>query len=174
MQTEKHTTRKSARDAGEKRYYGALCAKHPEDQGERNAKNGNCISCSREKMRLRRAENPEYHRRATRAAWEKWYPKNKHKVSAYQRHRNTGIDDGTYKRLLEIQGNKCAICAVSFDKARSHADHCHDTKKPRGILCSTCNQAEGLIKRSGVSPVDFGMRLSIYLSMPPARKLEEN
>ena len=172
MQIEKYTDPKKALISGAKRYFGAVCEKHPEIGGERNARSRACISCSREKMRNRRAEDPDYYRRVTRIAYDKWYPKNKHKVRAYQRLRNTGIDDGTYKRLLAIQDNRCALCFAPFDKAKPHADHCHDSKKPRGVLCSICNQAEGMIRKLGLDPAEFGKRLSEYLANPPAKKLE--
>lgn len=172
MRTE-YTNPKEAIAAGEKRYFGAACSIHPEVNGERNAKSRACIACSREKMRQRRADDPDYYRRVSRVAYDKWYPKNKHKVQAYHRFKKTGIDAETYGRLYALQDGKCAVCSSALQGSRPHADHCHETKKPRGILCSTCNQAEGLIKRSGLSAEEFGKKLSEYLKHPTAAKLED-
>lgn len=56
-----------------------------------------------------------------------------------------------YNELLKAQNNKCSIClkeeTASFKgKPRSLAiDHCHKTGKVRGLLCSKCNMAIGLL-----------------------------
>ena len=159
--------------AGAKRYFGNLCDVHPEANGERNAKSRSCVVCNKERMRERRAADPEYHRKATRAAYEKWYPKNKHKVRARKRKTATGIDAETFAALMKLQGGICAICRVGLADGdrNTHADHCHDTGKPRGILCSTCNQAEGLIRRSGLGVREFASRLAGYIENPPAMEL---
>ena len=37
------------------------------------------------------------------------------------------------------------VCAICFGKTKKlHIDHCHKTKKVRGILCARCNLALGL------------------------------
>jgi hypothetical protein len=42
--------------------------------------------------------------------------------------------------LLASQGGVCAICqCVDTSKRPWHVDHCHVTKKIRGILCTHCN-----------------------------------
>lgn len=49
-----------------------------------------------------------------------------------------------YEMMLDWQGNRCAICAVSFDTLESkdiHVDHDHETGDVRGILCYPCNSA---------------------------------
>lgn len=66
---------------------------------------------------------------------------------------NYGIDTQEYQRLLVSQGGGCAICGgqeTSIDdrsgKPRMLAvDHNHATGKVRGILCSHCNRAIGLL-----------------------------
>lgn len=167
-------SRSKADAAGAKRYFGMVCKKHPELNGERSARNAVCIGCNRDKMRQRRANNPEYHRRATRLAYEKWYQINREKVLAKGREKRTGMNSETYRRLLEFQGGECALCGDSLNEKRAHADHCHDTKKPRGVLCGPCNQVEGLIRRTGFDPEEFGKRLADYLKHPPSEKIETN
>lgn len=52
-----------------------------------------------------------------------------------------------YMRLIYLQDNKCAICKkpeTKLDPQRSKicmlaVDHCHRTKKVRGLLCFRCN-----------------------------------
>lgn len=59
----------------------------------------------------------------------------------------------TYAQLAEIlsaQANKCAICETHLkDLGKGpnlgHVDHCHKTGVVRGILCSNCNRAIGLL-----------------------------
>jgi len=46
--------------------------------------------------------------------------------------------------LLNKQSNKCAICLIEL--STYHIDHCHNTNKVRGILCSSCNMGLGLFK----------------------------
>lgn len=63
-----------------------------------------------------------------------------------------------YSLLLQVQNYKCAICKSpesSKDKSgnpQSFAvDHCHTTGRVRGLLCSNCNLALGLLKDSTTS-----------------------
>jgi hypothetical protein len=43
------------------------------------------------------------------------------------------------------QNNCCALCNKPFETT-PHADHDHETKTPRELLCGTCNQAIGLLQ----------------------------
>ena len=46
-----------------------------------------------------------------------------------------------------IQNNKCAICGNIFsDRRHTQIDHCHKTKKIRGLLCIQCNSGIGMLK----------------------------
>lgn len=71
--------------------------------------------------------------------------------------RNYGITIDDYEKILENQGNKCAICGAGERTVEHKAnngmtsfavDHCHDTNKIRGILCIDCNRGLGLFKDS--------------------------
>lgn len=63
-----------------------------------------------------------------------------------------GITLKDYNELLTKQNGKCSICGVDNNgyyrkKPRAFAvDHCHTTKKIRGLLCSDCNTGIGLLK----------------------------
>lgn len=51
-----------------------------------------------------------------------------------------------YNDLLQSQQGVCAICHKECTVKRSLAvDHNHETGKIRGLLCSKCNQALGLL-----------------------------
>jgi len=53
----------------------------------------------------------------------------------------------TRNALLNEQDNKCAICSISFEThKRANLDHSHKTGKIRGVLCTQCNHALGLVK----------------------------
>jgi len=62
---------------------------------------------------------------------------------------NLSLD--AYNALLINQNHKCAICscdeAAAF-KGLLFVDHCHSTKKVRGLLCHHCNTALGKFKDS--------------------------
>ena len=50
-----------------------------------------------------------------------------------------------FAHALEDQKNRCAICLVPFtDADRPRVDHCHKSKKFRGLLCNRCNPALGM------------------------------
>jgi hypothetical protein len=53
----------------------------------------------------------------------------------------------TRNAILKDQKNKCAICDVFFEPhKRVNLDHSHSTGKIRGVLCTQCNHALGLVK----------------------------
>ena len=62
-----------------------------------------------------------------------------------------GINSDEYYRMLDEQEGKCAICKSDHPNSsrvgsgKLFIDHCHDTGKVRGLLCSKCNHAIGLL-----------------------------
>jgi hypothetical protein len=69
--------------------------------------------------------------------------------NAYNRARSrkygTGFTQKEFEEKLEEQGGVCAICGADKPTSKSlHADHCHETKMKRGVLCQKCNMAIGL------------------------------
>lgn len=51
-----------------------------------------------------------------------------------------------YNKLLNKQENKCPICKKTFSSnLKPVIDHCHESGKVRGLLCSNCNTALGLL-----------------------------
>jgi hypothetical protein len=63
--------------------------------------------------------------------------------SVYYRKRRYGVTPEVWAEMLERQGGVCALCE---EKKELHVDHCHETKKVRGLLCMTCNTALGKFK----------------------------
>ena len=68
-----------------------------------------------------------------------------------ERHRNHeikskyGVDSVAYEKQFKKQKGCCAICnrhQTELPK-RLAIDHCHDTRKFRGLLCYQCNSAIG-------------------------------
>lgn len=59
-----------------------------------------------------------------------------------------GIAPSDYLALVERQGGVCAICRQPERTERNRlltVDHCHQTGQVRGLLCSQCNRAIGLL-----------------------------
>lgn len=59
-----------------------------------------------------------------------------------------GIDFKNLELMLSSQNHKCKICLTELTQKNMHVDHCHSTNKVRGVLCSKCNQAIGLLKEN--------------------------
>ena len=75
-----------------------------------------------------------------------------------------GLAPGDYERMLEAQGGVCAICKREPRSGgrKLHVDHCHRTKKVRGLLCWHCNVGLG---EFGDSPERLESA-SLYLKDP--------
>jgi hypothetical protein len=57
-----------------------------------------------------------------------------------------GIGIEQFEELLKKQHHRCAICGVKEDGQKLDVDHCHKTKKVRGLLCRSCNIGLGMFK----------------------------
>lgn len=80
-----------------------------------------------------------------------------------------GYTPELFDELLAAQNGLCAICDADLSAMPSknvHADHCHTTLEPRGILCHHCNSAIGLL---GESPERM-MRAIAYLDEPTMKR----
>jgi hypothetical protein len=86
---------------------------------------------------------------AARASDRANYIANREQRIASQRHKRTGFTPDLFQQTLEAQGHKCAICEddlLGKPSRHVHADHCHDSGKPRGILCNGCNAGIGFFR----------------------------
>lgn len=99
--------------------------------------NGGCMTCRRDASRRRTIEQPE----ATKAAVKKWALANKDKIVDRLLQREYGITLADKQGMFDAQGGKCKICLFVFkDIYAAHTDHCHKSKKVRGLLCDVCNR----------------------------------
>ena len=72
------------------------------------------------------------------------------KSRAYHIAKKYGMTEEDYTKKFNSQGRVCAICSkehVCGEKA-FHIDHDHRTGAVRGILCTSCNVALGLVQDS--------------------------
>lgn len=83
---------------------------------------------------------------------KKYYWENRSKMRAANRKHKYGISHEHYTLLLEKQQNRCAICGKgrSEFKFDFSVDHCHETGKIRGLLCTNCNTGIGLFKHNTI------------------------
>jgi hypothetical protein len=106
-----------------------------------------------------RDENPE----VKAASDRRYYENNREKLKQYQKdyraknqqklrdqhlQRMFGVSIAEFELLLQQQGGGCAICGgkeTYGNKKNLNIDHCHKTGRVRGILCSKCNKAIGLL-----------------------------
>lgn len=69
------------------------------------------------------------------------------KARRYMYKKKYGLSLEDFNRMLSEQENKCAICGKNQETGGSKfpsVDHCHMTKKVRGLLCQKCNRGLGL------------------------------
>lgn len=90
------------------------------------------------------------------AAHRRWLNKgnNKLRMAGYTRTRNLkkyGITPDEYAAELIKQDHRCAICKTNKPGGpgkKLFVDHCHATKRFRGLLCHRCNFLLGLARDS--------------------------
>jgi hypothetical protein len=70
--------------------------------------------------------------------------------------RNQNVSPATYREMIGAAGGKCDICG---EKTKLVLDHCHETGRLRGALCSPCNQALAPLEKDP----DIVMRMAEYL-----------
>jgi len=78
------------------------------------------------------------------------------KVRAAQLRRQFGLTVAQYDAMVTAQDGLCAICRRPETRLdhrtkrvrRLAVDHCHTSKRVRGLLCCACNTAIGLLKDS--------------------------
>lgn len=86
--------------------------------------------------------NPEK-MKEIKANFKKRYP-NYSRLSTLKKH---GLTMDEFGAMIEQNNNSCWICSTPFKNIiDAKIDHCHTTGKVRGLLCSHCNTALGLVK----------------------------
>lgn len=143
------------------------CSTHKElsefhrDKNRPGGYSGTCKVCSAAHAKFRKARDPEYVARKGR----EWRAKNPERAKDLLLRYNYGVEIGTYGEMLVAQNGVCAICGTNDPGlpryTRFHVDHCHDSKKIRGLLCSNCNIGIGNLMHSEVilrSAIDYLIR----------------
>lgn len=96
-----------------------------------------------------------------------WRYKNLDRAQSNEMKKRYGISLAQYEQMLADQGGACAICGgqetathkTTQLKRRLAIDHCHVTKKVRGILCTGCNTVLGNAKDN----IDILLKAAEYL-----------
>lgn len=132
----KHPNRDIAKTKGELKYFTGIACKNGH-LAERWVNGANCVECLKN-IRIEHKKTEKY-KETTKAYVKKYRPK--------QREMLYGLTDQQYQTMLWNQNYSCKICKerLNLDK-RTHIDHCHKTKKVRGILCHNCNLGIGFFK----------------------------
>ena len=143
-----------------------ICSKCGEEKpfSEYHSKRGKsqpeCKPCRSKYMAKLYQDNRERERAVRKA----WYEKNKilvceklrknrqdnlqeHRLRARLRRKGMSLEQ--YQSKIIAQRNSCEICLGSFGTDAykcSYIDHDHKTGKIRGLLCSQCNTALGLLR----------------------------
>lgn len=101
--------------------------------------NNECKPCRSKRDKLRPKETR--HRE---------YLKNRQKQLDRDLFKHYGITRDQFNEMRVKQDYLCAICSKHESESNKglHTDHCHDTKKVRGLLCNACNLAIGQLKHN--------------------------
>jgi hypothetical protein len=103
----------------------------------------------KEYEKIWRVNNPERHKEHIRKTKTrplfKWITRNAFLQRKY------GITLDQWEAMFEAQGQSCAVCKTKNPGRKGwQTDHCHKQKTVRGVLCSNCNRALGLLKEDVV------------------------
>lgn len=105
-----------------------------------------CKSCAKNKNRKFRTKNP----RGYKKLYTNWRKKNPLRLRSigwirYWPNLTNKERIEQYEKLFKNQKGKCKLCKKYQNKYLA-VDHCHRTKKVRGLLCNSCNLAVGHIE----------------------------
>lgn len=144
---------RGGRRPGRQTWCKACCAAATRDWYTRNAEQAKAARAARYEA------DPEPERARNRA----WRTGNPRTVRDGYLRRKRGITIADYEAMLLRQNHRCAACGSTDTGDRRldvfPVDHDHATGKVRGLLCSGCNKALGLL---GDDP-DRLMALAAYL-----------
>ncbi len=91
-------------------------------------------------------QNPEKRKKYSKT-WKERHPEKRKIYTRNSRIRAYGIEPEIYYKMLDQQGNRCAICKSKSTKRAMNIDHDHKTGKVRGLLCDSCNLSLGHLER---------------------------
>jgi hypothetical protein len=133
---------------------------------------------NREKIKAKRKAYEKANPEKAKAKRKAYYEANREKRKAYEKanrekardaylRRTYNISLQEYQTMLEGQGGVCAICGSKGNRKALDVDHCHTTGAVRGLLCPSCNKAQGLLKD------DEMLVLKMYKYLAPMGGLEQ-
>lgn len=82
------------------------------------------------------------------AATKAFYAANADEINLKRRLKKYGLTKTQYFGMLEAQANRCANKSCKSENSELVIDHCHYSQIVRGILCTNCNTALGLLKEN--------------------------
>jgi hypothetical protein len=115
----------------------------------------------------RRREDPEYRERenaAERKRRRREDPAYRAKKNAAQVERIHGLPPGGKQAMYEHQGGLCGLCEEAFLIDETVTDHCHLSDVRRGLLCNSCNVADGYTPKSVEALDAWVARLKLWRS----------
>jgi hypothetical protein len=110
-------------------------------------------------MKISKEKRQEYYKRfrEKHPNWRKeWDKTHLDSIKNSELKQDFGLTLNRYNQFLEKQRGVCAVCGCPETRKankgnkikRLAVDHCHNTKKVRGLLCQDCNIMLGLAKEN--------------------------
>lgn len=102
----------------------------------------------RERVRTYKKSWTENNKDHVKQKQRDWYEKSKRRIKSLYLQREFGITIEEYEHMAQAQNGACLLCGdLPNVRDKSLAvDHCHKTKKIRGLLCRGCNVGIGNLK----------------------------
>ncbi len=92
--------------------------------------------------------------------------------------RDYGLSYEQYQALLKRQGGACAICMCSLPENIGYrsldVDHDHQSGQVRGLLCTSCNRAVGLLRDDPVIAEQMVLYLRLSNAVPRRSRVVES
>lgn len=131
------------------------CSNCFKEKSGRFTKTGWCRSCYEKDLITRNTDYAE-RQKANSREWAKnnktvkrYYDWSYHILQTY------GISAEQYHTMLENQGGGCKLCGRKPVKNKLPVDHDHSNGRVRGILCTPCNRAVGIVEKNIDKLVDY-------------------
>ena len=132
------------------------------DQTRRDGLQGHCKECDKQRHKqyyeTHKKEKKQYdkqyyktHREGTIEHQKQYNKTHREEIKQYGLKKRYNISIEEFNQMLVNQNHKCKICGVdelNAGKKGLSVDHDHKSGKVRGLLCSNCNTAVGLLKEN--------------------------
>ncbi len=118
----------------------------------KDGRNCTCKACECKRVHDWMINNPDEYKRRAKIQYLRHRERDRANAIKYRKEhpekirnnnlRRYGIAQSDYEAMKESQSGKCLICQ---EEKKLYVDHNHITNKVRGLLCSNCNTAIGMI-----------------------------